>query len=317
MNNNRQVISVSKNIIYPINQLQEYSFKKGNPQLTFVIQGTPNQVLDVASLRLNYFLRVSDDSDKCPNNPSAKDNTTVPLTGDIKRCNIDERVGTASLIQSMTITQDGRILEQIRDYPRLLASLFPNTLSFEDYAGFTQSKYGSFGAKKVPQGRAVNSNIAQSQKLFAGLFSGKPIPFSMLGNNNELRIKINLSPDSFFLYGEEASEFSAKMVEDVGTDVAEGVGESVSEAVGLGVGEAVASAIPIVGWIADAFMVGSSIAEAVSGIAKGIRATKDKVAQSEALGQTPASFYNKSLAGHMALPTQDSAQNMVSHFSTF
>lgn len=186
-------MSKDKAINYPINQLASYSFMNGNPTISFVISGTPNQLLDTASLRFNFWFRALRGSNTVgspirPSNNSAFNGVDAPT-------NLDERVGVASAISTITIKDNqGNILEQISNYPRLLASIIPNSLSLKDLLTWSQLRYGSYGSNNKNQGRAVNHDIVQSQKLFCGLLMGRPIPFNMLGG--VLRIDIELNNDN-------------------------------------------------------------------------------------------------------------------------
>ena len=200
-----QIVSKDKAINYPINQQASYSFQNGNPTISFVLSGTPNQLLDTSSLRFNFWFRALRGSNTVggtggirPSNNLAYGITVgVPpvFTAVDAPTNIDERVGVASAISTITIKDNqGNILEQISNYPRLLASIIPNSLSLKDLLSWSQLRYGSYGSNNKNQGRAVNHDIVQSQKLFCGLLMGKPIPFNILGGI--LRIDIELNNDN-------------------------------------------------------------------------------------------------------------------------
>ena len=181
------------------NSANNFSYSKsGVPLVTFelpVMDGflVPN------SLRLNWKMTGS--------------NITV---GDYDAVFNDIYVGQAGSIQNITISSfaSRNVLEQIRNYPRLLSGILPNQSDSSEFLSRQQFNYFATGNNKVGN----QSNISQqfqdiqpvasnrtspgaeiSMPIVTGLLSSSnPIPLSATWGTQGLRIEFELSPDTNF-----------------------------------------------------------------------------------------------------------------------
>ena len=212
------LVDVQKAESFPINGVNEYSPKDGNPQIQFMISGAENQLLDLGSIRLIYTLKLVTGTASA--NSTAVGATTFRFNnqyvlgnvdggGDAElkldtplEATLDDRTGCCSIWDSITINDAlNNTLEQIRNYGRMMASVNSLTNSLDDFQGYTQMRYGAYGARKLTEQIATNADIPQCHKIYSGLLMSKPIPFSMMG---QLRLTLNLSNSSFVMYGTQA-----------------------------------------------------------------------------------------------------------------
>ena len=204
MNKQNRVVAIQKAKIFPTNAQERFSFKNGNPQITFNI-APDTKLLDTKTLRLNFTLEIL-------SNTGAEDAKITPnlqdvlQTGDAKACNLDARVAVNSVIDTLRLrSQDtNEVIEEVRSYSRLLASVIPSLSSFGSYQNWISNKNHAFARQDV-EGIAVVSQIPVSLQLRSGLLnSGQPINLMSMGG---MVCDIMLSPDSFCLFGGNASEF--------------------------------------------------------------------------------------------------------------
>lgn len=207
MSNQNKPVSVEKAKVFPTNARTNYSFKNGNPQITFNIQGDNQRLLDPTTLRLNFTLRIQTSAGVRPNNQ----NTAV---GAPDACFIDNRVGVNSVIDVLRLRgQDsGEVIEEVRNYSRLLATVIPSMSSLSSYKNWVSNKHKAF-AREDTQGLLCNGDMPCSISLRCGLFnSGQPLNLADLGG---MVIDLMLAPDSFVLYdnnnGTTASTFSYQL----------------------------------------------------------------------------------------------------------
>ena len=182
------IVQVMKSEILPLNAPSEgkYSFKNGFPLITFQISQR-EALLDGRSVRLNGKVKLMRADGSAVNN-----NTNVAGATAFNTC-FDSRIGVASVFQQITISSsDGRTLEQIRQYPRWLATNQPYTHSQEDMDSNTQ--VGSLTASRSATGALIQNNeVSFSIPLRCGLLSGTDgINLSAV---NGLLITLELSPD--------------------------------------------------------------------------------------------------------------------------
>lgn len=200
-----KVVGIQKARLFPINSRSTYSFKNGNPTINFEVAPDPTRLLDVNSLRLNFILNVLDDATtRNAQNPSRVDNQNTTASAGARACLIDERVGANAVVDVLRLSNfKNEVIEEIRNYSRLLASSMPALTSFEAYKNWNSNKNLAFG-KSTTEGLACNGPMACSVALRAGILNaGAPISTNDLDG---LKISLQLAPDNFVLYGANASD---------------------------------------------------------------------------------------------------------------
>jgi len=191
-----KVKSIEKAEAYPINSMSSFSFRNGAPVINFELAPTPNKLIDTSTLRLNFRLVCgtgSGDDFRFFNNQEtygARSAATGLATG-----NLNSRVGPVSVLDSVKLTNfKNEVIEEIRNYSRLNASVIPMLNSFQRFKNSLSNVYYTFGNKVAQQLRS-NAPMNCSIPIRAGLFqSGQPLNIQNLGG---LKIDLNLSPDSF------------------------------------------------------------------------------------------------------------------------
>ena len=181
------IVQVMKSEILPLNAPSEgkFSFKNGFPLITFQVSQR-EALLDGRSVRLNGKIKLM------KNDGTAINNNGNTGGAAFNTC-FDSRIGVASVFQQITISSsDGRTLEQIRQYPRWLATNQAYTHSQEDLDSNTQ--VGSLTASRSATGALIqNEEVSFSIPLRCGLLSGTDgINLSAV---NGLLITLELSPD--------------------------------------------------------------------------------------------------------------------------
>ena len=181
------IVQVMKSEILPLNAPSEgkFSFKNGFPLITFQVSQR-EALLDGRSVRLNGKIKLM-------KNDGTEINNNTNKGGLAYNTCFDSRIGVASVFQQITISSsDGRTLEQIRQYPRWLATNQPYTHSQEDLDSNTQ--VGSLTASRSSTGALIqNEEVSFSIPLRCGLLSGTDgINLSAV---NGLLITLELSPD--------------------------------------------------------------------------------------------------------------------------
>ena len=198
-----KVVGIQKARLFPINSRSTYSFKNGNPTVNFEIAPDPTRLLDVNSLRMNFVLNVLDDATtRNAQTPARVNNQDTAATG-ARACLLDERVGANAVVDVLRLSNfKNEVIEEIRNYSRLLASSMPALTSFEAYKNWNSNKNLAFG-KSTTEGLACNGPMACSLALRAGILNaGAPISTNDLDG---LKISLQLAPDNFVLYGANAS----------------------------------------------------------------------------------------------------------------
>ena len=191
-----RVVKIEKAEIYPQNSMATYSFKNGSPIIEFLLTPVQNKVIDPTTLRLNFTVKCGYGSGadyKYVNNQVAYGALNAG-NGD-STGSFNNRVGVASLIDSLKIsTIENQVIEEVRNYSRLNASLIPIQNGFDKYKNVIPHKYQSYG-NRFAQGIRNNSPMSCSLHLRAGLLNtSEPINVMSYGG---LKMSINLSPDSF------------------------------------------------------------------------------------------------------------------------
>ena len=193
------IVRTEKVSIEPINAPSGgsgYSFKNGYPICQFLIAQS-DSLLVGKSVRLSGKLRVYSDNNSPPtavnNNEGVGGVSTAALA---RNGSIDCRVGVASCIEQVTLTTlDGnQTLENVRQYPRMLAGLHGAAMSPHD-----MTNGGSIG--ELTNGRSVvgacSLNVTRDfcMPIRAGLLSGTGvIPLGQSGVQGMI-VQLQLAPD--------------------------------------------------------------------------------------------------------------------------
>ena len=200
------IATVEKFEILPSNQPADniYSFRKGNPIITFNI-GSTNKLLKSSSLRVNGTLTVFGADDKLVGNNSinqSRGNAGAPTTTQVK---LNSRVGVSSLFQNVSLASNdtGQTLESVRQYGRMCATVLPSTFATDDLLqnqGVVELNTGLDGVSAD----LVNNSVSFSVKLLAGMLqSGQAIPMGVNGVRG-LTVQLELVSDQQLLSGADA-----------------------------------------------------------------------------------------------------------------
>ena len=196
------IVDFQKAEILPSNQpaLGVYSFRKGNPVITFQI---PSQAryLKTNSLRINGRLKITGGAGATlPDNNNLKGGGANAIT-------LSSRVGVHSCFQNVNLVSAGsnQSLESIRQYGRLVASLLSSTHSEQDLMS-EKSCVAVMNGLESSSSLLVNNEVSFSIPLYAGMLQGQSlIPLSQNGVNG-LGINIELASDPQVLKGANAKD---------------------------------------------------------------------------------------------------------------
>ena len=193
------IVRTEKVSIEPINAPSGgsgYSFKNGYPICQFLIAQSDNLLVG-KSVRLSGKLNVYSDNNSPPSAVNNNDGVGGISDGaQAKNGSIDCRVGVASCIEQVTLTTlDGnQTLENVRQYPRMLAGLHGAAMSPHD-----MTNGGSIG--ELTNGRSVvgacSLNVTRDfcMPIRAGLLSGTGvIPLGQSGVQGMI-VQLQLAPD--------------------------------------------------------------------------------------------------------------------------
>ena len=186
--------------VFPSNRANNsntWSYKDGNPTLVFNF-GVQDLYLLSNTLRLCFRYRVR----------TAASTPTVPVYpannagGDVVLNN--EMMNVCSAISSITLANSSnQVLEYVRSYPRLLASLVPAGASWGDFSTYLQQYFGAT-SNTGNAGQVANHEQEVSMPLMCGMFlNGEAIPIGINGTAG-LQIRITLSPSIEANYGANA-----------------------------------------------------------------------------------------------------------------
>ena len=185
--------------VMPLNPPNDltYSFKKGNPIVSFQIAQQDKMLLG-NSVRLNGTLVVNQSGGGLVNNNTNKGGAAVEVR-------INERIGVHSCLQQITFSnQNNQTIESVRQYGRYLSSVVPLTHSADDLNTNLQLK-GLQSYKNNITGNLVNVPVEFSIPFLTGfLNSGSPIPLGQAGVGG-INIQLELAPDSMVLFGADAA----------------------------------------------------------------------------------------------------------------
>ena len=193
------IVRTEKVSIEPINAPSGgsgYSFKNGYPICQFLIAQSDNLLVG-KSVRLSGKLNIYSDNNSPPTAVNNNDGVGGVSDGALaKNGSIDCRVGVASCIEQVTLTTlDGnQTLENVRQYPRMLAGLHGAAMSPHD-----MTNGGSIG--ELTNGRSVvgacSLNVTRDfcMPIRAGLLSGTGvIPLGQAGVQGMI-VQLQLAPD--------------------------------------------------------------------------------------------------------------------------
>ena len=164
------------------------SYRDGNPLIQFII-GEQDRMLIGQSVRLVGKF-------SCFKN-AAKD---IPASTDTLR--MSEQLGVYSIIDSLTIKSQAthQVIEEIRHFPRFMASYLPTSSSLEDYTGHLgQQLLVSPNHDSQTVGVVSKGDGSFCIPLPCGLFNGQnPIPLMAngAGGVGGILVEIQLAPDS-------------------------------------------------------------------------------------------------------------------------
>ena len=200
---NLRVVKIEKAEIYPQNSMATYSFKDGSPIIEFLLTPVQNKLIDPTTLRLNFTVKCGYGTGagyRYVNNQVAY-GALAGDTGD-STGSFNNRVGVVSLIDSLKIsTIQNQVIEEVRNYSRLNATLIPVQNSISKYKNVIPHKYQSYG-NRFAQGLRNNSPMSCAMPLRAGILNTpQPINVNSYGG---IKISINLSPDSFVFNCDDA-----------------------------------------------------------------------------------------------------------------
>jgi len=178
------------------------SYKDGNPLIQFII-GEQDRMLLGSTVRLvgDFSVLKADD--------------TIP-DGSLR---MSEQLGMYSIIDSLTIKSQAthQVIEEIRHFPRFMASYLPVTSSANDNAGhlgmaaLTSVNYDNqqHTVVELPTARTTGNSFCIN--LPCGLFMGQnPIPLMANGRGGVggILVEIQLAPDSNVLFDQDGSSTS-------------------------------------------------------------------------------------------------------------
>lgn len=208
MSNQVKVVSIEKAEVFPINSMSSFSFKNGSPIINFEIAPTPNKLIDTSTMRLNFKIRCGYGSGA--NFLRVNNQATYGPIGNVARGqaagSMNSRVGVVSVIDNIKLSNfKNEVIEEIRNYSRLNASVIPCLNSFQRYKNSLSNVYYGFG-NQVAQQLRNNSDMNCSIPIRAGVLqSGQPLDIQSMGG---LKMDINLSPDSFVFNVSDADNYT-------------------------------------------------------------------------------------------------------------
>ena len=194
----------------PINGQQEYS-SNNNYQIIFELVGSPNQMIDLNSLRFVYNLRYTDGLGLHFNNGNVYRNEGTAGAPNQYANSIffgtDPRTGNNGIISSVVFEDaNSNILEQVNNYGHLMNKICGLGMSQDDLTTWTGPMYGIHNAGKTTINQmALNSDAPMAHRIYTGITNSKPMPFSVIGG--KLKITINIVNPSQQIYGGQLNPF--------------------------------------------------------------------------------------------------------------
>jgi len=199
--------NVEKFEILPSNQPANntYSFKDGNPIITFNI-GSTNKLLRPSSVRINGRITILDGTGSLPGNGglNKKRGNAGPAT--TSKVNYNSRIGVNGIFQNINISSNdtNQTLESVRQYGRMVSTVLPSTHSTEDFLNNSGVVELNPGIESVAG--AINNNTCDfSLRIYAGMLQGgNAIPLGVNGVRG-LAFSLELCSDQMLLSGADAS----------------------------------------------------------------------------------------------------------------
>ena len=200
------IASVEKFEILPSNQPADntYSFRKGNPIITFNI-GSTSKLLKASSVRINGTLTVLDSAGALVGNGDINQSRGGAGGATTSKVSINPRVGVNGLFQNVSIASNdtNQTLESVRQYGRMCATVLPSTHSTEDFLqskGVVELNTGLLGCT----GDLINNSVSFSCQLLAGMLQGGNAIAMGVNGVRGLTIQLELVSDQQLLSGADA-----------------------------------------------------------------------------------------------------------------
>ena len=200
------ISQVEKFEILPSNQPANntYSFKEGNPIITFNI-GSTNKLLRPSSLRINGRITILDGVGALAGNNGLNKRRGESGGPTSQAVLYNSRVGVNGIFQNINISSNdtNQTLESVRQYGRMVASVLPSTHSTEDFLNNTGVVELNPGISSLAG--SINNNTCNfSVRLLAGMLNGgNAIPLGVNGVRG-LAFSLELCSDQMLLGGANA-----------------------------------------------------------------------------------------------------------------
>ena len=205
-----KIIGIEKFVSFPINRVNEYSFKNNSPLIEFRFEAQSTKKIDPSSLRFHGILRLQqggNDGAKRPNNLAT--NGSASYTG-----HINDRIGVSSVIDILRLRNlQSEMIESVKEYGQVLSVISPLQTSYDQYKTRAGNKFGAI-ANKQGQELLCNQDIEFSLPLRSGLLmNGQLLNLASLGG---LSLSILLNNDQQTLIGAGvASNNGSYVISDV------------------------------------------------------------------------------------------------------
>ena len=198
---------VQKVQVFPQNRSSNnnvWSYESGNPLLVFNI-ASEEKYLMTNTLRLNFKLQLRTNTAGLPENQYG---TEVRL---------DPKIGAASLFQEIEVSNSRNdTLEQVKYYPRLVASLLGSTSGWGNYTTNLQQSFAATSNSEA-SGRIQNRKQQCSMPLLCAMFMSNSDTNGMLplgpDHINGIRLVLRLSPSINSNYGTTAGSANGSYYE--------------------------------------------------------------------------------------------------------
>ena len=187
--------------IFPLNQTgasPTFSYRSGNPLIVFEIASSDLYLMP--DLRLNFTFTAKTAADALPNNNNA--------TGaGLREVLTNSRIAVTSAIETVTVSNlSNNVLENCRNYGRLMGSTLPANSGWGDYSTYMTQWFGATQNTEA-QGKMLNKPIQVSMPILTALFAqNEPIPLSFDNGTGGLRLQFALSPSVAAMITSQAAQ---------------------------------------------------------------------------------------------------------------
>jgi hypothetical protein len=195
--------------VFPLNQTganPTFSYRSGNPLLVFELASSDLYLMP--DIRLNFTFRVLSPDPAggvatVPNNNNASGTGGRPML-------TNSRIGATSAIETITISNlSNNVLENCRNYGRLMASTLPANSGWGDYSTYMTQWFGATQNTEA-QGKMLNKPLQCSMPILTGIFAqNEPIPLSYDNGTGGLRLQFALSPSVAAMITNDVTEGGA------------------------------------------------------------------------------------------------------------